>query len=249
MPEGSAQGSTVAANFKAAPAATGPAVRASATGTGCPPRRARLPRGAAARLCSRDTARLALLVWSALLILPARALPAEGVLGTDYAVVQTAGFVGFVAAGVGWELGPNHEINTLLGYVPESITGFELWQLTGKYEYHPFAREGFGAGGRTKASPLYLGFSLIYGHSPRLHFGDLPEEYPNPNYYPETAFRCTLNVGTAFPLGGMTAYAEYDALCIGVIAYYRAPRWFQEHYRAYGLEGIGSLAFGLKGYY
>ena len=180
-----------------------------------------------------------------------RANSDDSVFGADYALVQTGGFAGVVAAGFGWEASARHEFNAMIGYVPAWLIGFELWQATAKYEYHPFATESRGRSGRgrVKPSPLYIGLGAIYGHHEDLYLDDLPEQYPDDDYYEETALRFTLNAGTAFAIWGWTFFIEYAALDYGIIAYSRDPEWFQEHYRFWGLEGIGSLGFGIKWYF
>lgn len=166
--------------------------------------------------------------------------------GSQYhAVFQTAGYLGYIAAGVGRDF-KNHDVNLLIGYVPEHIGGQEIWQLALKYAWHPF--EGFGhtsvQGEHSVWDPFYLGLSVIYGHHSEL-FVTPPDQYPD-NYYPSTAFRFTLNVGTSLNFKSSTIFLEFSALDLGLIAYLENPEFFNENYDYLGLEGIGSLAIGFK---
>ena len=195
--------------------------------------------------------RVIVLTFCIVVLTPLQAFPDSSFFGSDYNLVQTAGFAGLIAAGFGWEFGTSHEINGMVGYVPERVTGFELWQITTKYEYHPFASKSIqrSEGGRIKPSPIYFGFGLIYGRSDRLFLDNNPRPHPGPKYDRTTALRGIFNVGTAFSNGGSTVYIEYSALATGVLAYYRDQEWFQDNYGANGLEGFGSLGFGLKFYF
>ena len=49
-----------------------------------------------------------------------------------YVVSQTAGYVGFVSAGAGAEIGNYWSTDLIAGFVPESVGGEDLWSLTWK---------------------------------------------------------------------------------------------------------------------
>lgn len=51
-------------------------------------------------------------------------------LRPDSIVYQTAGFVGFVAAGPNWKITDSNELTLLIGYLPESVGGVEIWHAT-----------------------------------------------------------------------------------------------------------------------
>lgn len=167
-------------------------------------------------------------------------------LKPDSLVLQTAGFVGFVAAGPGWKLTDTQELILLIGYLPKSVGGVELWQATIKYEWHPFSDINIESpnGQGSKFNPLHLGFSAIYGYHKNL-FITLPSQYPS-DYYPPTAFRFTFNIGTSVKTGSLTTFLEFSALDVGLDAYFHDQGFFRENYNYWGLEGIGSLAFGTK---
>lgn len=175
------------------------------------------------------------------------ALPGEKYfLMPDSAVFQTAGFAGQIAAGAGWKLTEAQELILLIGYLSKEIGGVELWQAVLKYEWHPFSDIGAGSANdnNLRISPLHLGLSAIYGRHKDL-FLRLPEQYPR-GYYSPTALRFTLNVGTSIKVKHLTFFMEYSALDVGADAYFREPRFFLENYNYWGLEGIGSLGFGIK---
>jgi len=163
----------------------------------------------------------------------------------NYIVAQSAGYVGFIAVGMGRDF-QRHTISALLGYVPEEIGGVELWQLSLKYEWHPFAAIPLDdPSNNIKLNPFYIGTSLIYGRHTNL-FVNEPGQYPD-GYYGPTALRSTLNMGLSLLYGKKyTLFIEYAALDTGVVAYVRHPEFFMDNYDFLGLEGIGSLAVGIK---
>ena len=163
----------------------------------------------------------------------------------NYFVAQTAGYLGFIAMGMGRDY-QRHTISALLGYVPEGIGGVEIWQLSLKYEWHPFTAIPLeDQRNNTKLNPFYIGMSLIYGMHNDL-FVDEPGQYPD-GYYPPTALRSTLNMGVSLIYGKKyTLFVEYAALDTGLVAYVKHPEFFMDNYDFFGLEGIGSLAVGIK---
>ena len=163
----------------------------------------------------------------------------------NYLVAQSAGYLGFIAAGMGRDY-QGHTISTLLGYVPEGIGGVEIWQLSLKYEWHPFTDlPVYDQNKNIRLDPFYVGMSLIYGMHTDL-FVDEPKHYPD-GYYPPTALRSTLNMGIALLYGKQyTLFLEYTVLDTGLVAYVRHPDFFIDNYDYFGLEGIGSLAIGIK---
>lgn len=166
-----------------------------------------------------------------------------------FAEAQTAGFVGYAAAGAGLNLTPSQSLSLLAGYVPASIAGETLWQLSLKYRWRAFDWQHVGTAHDRAVwlSPLHLGVSLIYGHSDRLWIKP-PDRYPD-EYYPQTALHLTANVGTALRRGPLELFAEYAALDSGLRAYAKAFGYFRDNYRYWGLEAIGSLAAGLRWYF
>jgi len=161
-----------------------------------------------------------------------------------YLILQSAGYLGFVTAGIGRDSG-RHQINLLLGYVPEEVSGVEIWQLSFKYDWHPSQDISLGAPeGNIRLEPFYIGISAIYGYHENL-FTDEPDQYPN-GYYPSTSLHYTLNIGAALKYGRHTFFLEYTALDAGIVAYIKNPEFFRDNYDYLGLEGIGSMAIGFK---
>lgn len=162
----------------------------------------------------------------------------------DYLIVQSAGYLGFVAVGVGKNLG-NHKVNILVGYVPENFGGVGLWQFNFKYDWHPSQAIPLGAPQENiRLDPFYIGLSVIYGVHDDL-FVNLPPQYPA-GYYPATARHYTLNIGASIQYSSHTFFLEYTALGVGLITYKRNPEYFLNNYDYLGLESIGSLAIGVK---
>jgi len=163
-----------------------------------------------------------------------------------HVVVESAGYVGLIAAGPGWHLSPKWDFAMLAGYVPDYLTGEEIWQVTLKLDWHPQATlQRNRDRPRRDRDGLYMGISLIYGHSDAL-FVELPEQYPE-DYYGPTAFRATFNVGFATPVWADDfAFVEFTMLDAGLAAYVKNPEFYREHYAFLGLEGIGSLALGIR---
>jgi len=163
----------------------------------------------------------------------------------DYFIAQTAGYLGFVAMGIGREY-QRHTVNGLLGYVPSEIGGVEIWQLSLKFDWHLFDLMPIGDPGQNfRLDPFYFGFSVTYGMHSNL-FLDEPSQYPD-DYYESTALRSTFNMGVAVQYKNKyTVFVEYAALDIGLVFFIRHPEFFMEHYDFLGLSGIGSLAAGFK---
>lgn len=159
-------------------------------------------------------------------------------------ILQSAGYLGFIAVGVGSDFG-RHKINMLIGYVPEDVGGVEIWQYNLKYDWHPLQTISYGGPQENiLLDPFYAGISVIYSAHDDL-FVDEPEQYPS-GYYPPTALRYTLNIGASLQYGRHTYFIEYTALDIGLIAYIKNPEFFINNYDFLGLNAIGSLAIGVK---
>ena len=162
----------------------------------------------------------------------------------DYTVLQSAGYLGFIAVGVGKDFG-RHKINMLIGYVPEDVGGVEVWQYNLKYDWHPFqAIQLETPYENIWIDPYYIGMSIIYGDHDDL-FLELPEQYPS-GYYPPTALRYTLNVGASLQHGRHTFFIEYSILDVNLVTFIKHPKFFTDNYDYFGLEGLGSLAIGVK---
>ena len=162
----------------------------------------------------------------------------------DYMVLQSAGYLGYIAVGVGKDFG-RHKINFMIGYVPENVGGIEIWQLDLKYDWHPFDEIPFGSQGENSTiDPFYIGLSMIYSPDDDL-FVEQPTQYPS-GYYSPTALRYVLNFGAALKYGRNTFFVEYNVLDVAVVAYVKHTKHFIDNYDYLGLGEIGTLAFGVK---
>ena len=162
----------------------------------------------------------------------------------DHMSIQSGGYLGYVNIGVGKDLG-RHKINLSVGYVPKNIGGHEIWQFNFKYDWLPSDIIKIGAAQENIwLDPFYIGISVIYGLHNNL-FLQQPEQYP-PGYYSPTALRTTLNFGSSLKYNKYTFFVEFSIIDVGLIAYINHTDYFMENYDYLGLEGIGSLAVGVK---
>ena len=163
-------------------------------------------------------------------------------------VLQTGGYQGLVAPGISLRFLTRNEISFLGGYVPEVIDGGRLWQLSSKYEIHPFNSLfiQLPRGEKIAINPLHLGAAIIYGIHKDL-FVSNPSQYPR-HYYTPTAIRYSFEIGTSVTYRRVTLYVEYVASDVGILAYfYKQNRlFFADHYGFFGLPGIGTLGLGAK---
>ncbi|GAO02410.1 hypothetical protein [Anaeromyxobacter sp. PSR-1] len=112
----------------------------------------------------------------------------------DHLTAQFAGNVGLLAVGGGHAWRDDHVLGDLLfGWVPESVGGTDIYQLSAKVTWSPWiVRLGQG----WKARPFTVGLQVTY-----LLGGDYfivqPSRYPN-GYYPvPTALHPGLTLGTS----------------------------------------------------
>ncbi len=165
-------------------------------------------------------------------------------LKPDYLIVQSAGYLGFIAIGLGKGFG-RHKVNMLIGYTPEDVGGIEIWQYNFKYEWHPLKGIPLRVPEKNiRLDPFYIGVSVIYGHHDGL-FVNEPSQYPD-GYYPPSAFHVTFNIGASLQHRGHRLFLEYTALDVGLVSYIKHQEFFSDNYDYLGLEGIGSLAIGVK---
>jgi hypothetical protein len=107
----------------------------------------------------------------------------------DYARLQTGGFVGTVAAGLGYAAFDDIlNVSLLYGYTPDE--GGDVHALELSAAARPFEL-GFD---RVRVVPLYLGIGLL-GTWGRRYYLDLPDQYPD-DYYPPNALQPVLFVGS-----------------------------------------------------
>ncbi len=106
----------------------------------------------------------------------------------DYARLQTGGFVGTVAAGLGYAAFDDIlNVTLLYGYTPDE--GGDVHALELSAAARPF-EVGWD---RARFVPLYAGVGLL-GTWGRRYYLDLPDQYPS-DYYPPNALQPVILVG------------------------------------------------------
>jgi len=109
----------------------------------------------------------------------------------DFAKLQTGGFVGLAAVGVGYAAFDDILNATLLyGYTPKWHAGVDVHSFHFALSGRPFdvrLRE-------FRIVPIYLGAGLLFNPDPKL-FVKVPARYPESNYYPPTALHWTAHIG------------------------------------------------------
>jgi hypothetical protein len=168
----------------------------------------------------------------------------------DQAKLQLAGALGLLAAGGGWALLDRRlELDLFLGWVPESLAGFQLVALTGKVTWLPWTisldRRRLGNlaldGWRLRPFTLATAFTYTFGDR---YFLRLPDHHP-PGYYPlPTAVRATFATGGTLgrplpPFAQAGIYWEMAAVDLP-LAYWLANQ------RAVDASDVLSFALGAR---
>lgn len=158
----------------------------------------------------------------------------------DYVSTQSGGYVGYLSAGAGYWLSAKWDTEFLLGYVPESEGGEEIWQATWKNSIHPFKYRFGGRGkNRKEISVPYIGAAIIYGFDDDLFF-EPPGRYPE-GYYPPTAIHTVLSFGASARLRSHGVFVEGAVLDAGLRAYFR-------NFDHLSIRDVMSLAAGYRFY-
>lgn len=168
----------------------------------------------------------------------------------DQAKLQLAGALGLLAAGGGWALLDRRlELDLFLGWVPESLAGFDLVAVTGKVTWLPWTlsldrrRLGHFRLDGWRLRPFTLATALTYTFGDQF-FLRLPDHHP-PGYYPlPTAVRATFAVGGTLgrPLGRFAQAGFYwEVVAVDLpLAYWLANQ------RAVDLSDVLSVALGVR---
>jgi hypothetical protein len=140
---------------------------------------------------------------------PARAESGRAWYVPDHAKLQLAGNVGFLSPGVGYAIGRRLEGDVFFGWVPEAVGGDDIFSLTGKITWAPWALQA----GAWRIRPGTLAFQVTYT------FGD--EYFVIPDFaFTPTALRAGFALGAAAsrPVRGhdVGLYAELVALDLGL---------------------------------
>ena len=148
-----------------------------------------------------------------------------------HAVFQTAGYAGLFVSGVSAHYG-RLSCDLLIGYVPESVGGEDLWSLTIKplVSLHRFEI-------LQKPLSLYAGISFLFSFDNDT-FLLPPSEYPD-KYYGSTAFMIAYNVGLETRNDDHSMYIEFVSL-------HHFLRMKMMNWDAIKVSDIVSLGFGYK---
>lgn len=135
----------------------------------------------AAACCAQDTTRARVDRWY---------VPDEGVL-------QYAGSIGFLSAGVGYQVFRQRaHVDIIFGYVPANFGGAPLETITLKFTAAPWH---WRAQKRLSITPLTTGVYFCY--TPGRQFSsDLPSWYPSGYYWWSEAIRANLIIGGSLNL-------------------------------------------------
>lgn len=130
----------------------------------------------------------------------------------DYTVGQSAGYVGLLAGGVGYQVNDRHSVDLLLGYTPQIVAGEEsVWSLAIKNSLRI-------------AYPIYVGLNILYAFDEEDDSGtfvELPSKYPR-RYYASTAIRTALYLGMDVVYEGHLFYFEVTSLDLYMETYLRS---------------------------
>ncbi|HPQ52885.1 MAG TPA: hypothetical protein PK253_06510 [Spirochaetota bacterium] len=160
----------------------------------------------------------------------------------DLISVQTAGYIGYAAGGIGYLCFHRFWESTLFyGYVPEEIGGREIHTLSWKNSIYPIR---IAVGEICELSPLYLGTTFLFALDKSVHWQystDCPDWY-----YPPTGFHVALNIGIQVLIKSQLFqiihgfYAEITMLDTYMKAYF----WDDHEHLAF--NDCATLALGYK---
>lgn len=160
----------------------------------------------------------------------------------DLISLQTAGYIGYIAGGIGFlSFNRSWESTLFYGYVPEDIGGREIHTLSWKNSVYPI---NFSIGDLCEISPLYLGMTFLFAMDKNVHWQystDCPDWY-----YPPTGTHAALNIGIQILLRSSLCtiihgfYAEITMLDTYMKAYFWDDH---EHLR---FNDCATLALGYK---
>lgn len=160
----------------------------------------------------------------------------------DHLTAQVAGNVGFVALGGGHELANGRVLGDLLvGWVPESVGGTDIFQLSAKVTWSPWVLR-FGDG--WKLRPVTTGLQMTYLLGGK-YFVVQPGRYPKGYYQVPTALHPGLTAGSSLTVPKryfdvpVSLYAE-------VVALGQMLRVWAANPETIGPEDVFSFAMGAR---
>ncbi|MGC3996417.1 MAG: hypothetical protein QM767_02335 [Anaeromyxobacter sp.] len=191
------------------------------------------------RAATAAGARGALLL--ATLLAPSVAVAGWGALVPDRAKLQVAGQLGLVAPGVGYAFARDRlETDLLVGWVPESIAGQDLYLFTGKLTWLPWRVH---LGERWLLRPFTAAVALTYTLGGEGFWLRLPDRYERGYYELPTALRAT------FGLGATLSHRSRSGRELGLYAELVAgeiPLAYWISNSVVRAEDVFSLALGLR---
>lgn len=148
------------------------------------------------------------------------------------AIIERAGFLGFVAAGASYEWSPEHAVDLSLGAYP--IGDDTFYQTNFVYRYSRWNSPVQDDVWR----PLQFGFFMVYSLDSERYFIDSPDKYPYPKYYDFTALRYGLEFGTTYTFKPSRIGIAYRIRIFdnGVIAIFNNSRRDLQYYVSSGFS-------------
>ncbi|MEW6526153.1 MAG: hypothetical protein AB1444_05725 [Spirochaetota bacterium] len=158
--------------------------------------------------------------------------------------VQTAGYIGFIALGVGFlSFNRTWESSLFYGYSPADVTGKVIHTVSWKNTLYPFS---FDFSNDIVILPIYLGMTMLFVMDKNVYW----ENSTNcqPRYYNPTGRHIALNIG--MQLNGRSKmiglshgfYVEITMLD----TYLKGYLWDDNKYLRSKFDQIASLAIGYK---
>lgn len=160
---------------------------------------------------------------------PARAQFPERLIPKS-ALTQYAGSIGFVSAGLGYELFKNDRgsLDFMYGYVPRSKGG-RLHIATAKFAYRPFEIE---LNDWAKLYPVNPGAFISYHFGPKFDFQWDKDTYEDGYYWWSTALRPHISLGTevkidtrkiapSLNIKSLSVYSEFNTNELYLVSYYQ----------------------------
>jgi hypothetical protein len=153
----------------------------------------------------------------------------------DHAVIQYAGNIGFLSAGIGYE-SKNRKFNgeVLYGYLPESIGGIQIHSVTGKISWLPLNRLYNDFSVDYIIAGLYLNY--VFGNQ---YFAFSPSYYPFHYYDFPTALSAGISIGQQVNKGRLSFYYELGTTDKELVSYLG-------NVRSVEFSDILSLGIGLR---
>ncbi|MDY6934082.1 MAG: hypothetical protein SVZ03_07655 [Spirochaetota bacterium] len=158
--------------------------------------------------------------------------------------IQTAGYIGFVAIGIGHSYYSNFwETGLFYGYVPESIGGCDIHTIAWKNSFYPFE---YAPLEKITVSPIYFGITMLCALDKNLYWHSATDAPQWEGYYFPTGIHFTFNIGFKI-LKESSSPNTYHSLFIEISSldiYIKSYLYDDNEYL--GLRDIATLAIGYK---